>query len=365
MGRQKRAVEMGRRGGARWWCDGRVGNRGGGAANGSTAVGVWGALTAVYILWGSTYLGIAVVVQGAPPLLSASARFFACGLIVAAIVAVRRGVGSLRITRRQLGGTALLAVLLLCIGNGGVVLAERYVPSSVSALLVASVPLFVACLRALNSDRPAAMTWAGVGFGFAGVVALVTAVGSSDAAPGDGYIDLPGWQVGLWLGVVLFGSMCWAYGSFISPRLVKSDRAPTNSITMVTWQFLIAAAVMALAGLLRGEDPSALRQVDGRTLTAWLLIVFAGVVAYSSYTWLLQNASISLASTYAYVNPVVAMFLGWLLLSEPMTPMVLAAALLIVVGVLLVVRAESSRVADSSPVSADRAIHAEQTEAAS
>ncbi len=331
------------------WCDWRV-TTGGGASSAQ----VWGALGSVYVLWGSTYLGIAIIVSAAPPLLSAGSRFIAAGLIVAAIVAVRSGWRTLRIARRELLGPAVLAVLLLCAGNGGVSLAARYVPSSVTALLVASVPLFIVCLRALNHDRPRAMTWAGVAFGLVGVVALVIALGRDDPAPGDGYIDLPGWQVGLWLLVVLCGSVSWAYGSFLSPRIVAAGRAPRDSGAMVTWQFLIAGVLLTAIGLLRGEGPGALDHVDGRTVGTWAFIVCAGVIAYSAYTWLLQNASVSLASTYAYVNPVVAMLLGWWLLSEPMTSTVLAAAVLIIIGVLLVVRSESRNVASSRAESADR-----------
>lgn len=305
---------------------------------------VWTALTAVYILWGSTYLGIAVVVSGAPPLLAASARFLAAGLIVGIAVVVRRGWTGLRITRRQFAGTALIGTLLLGIGNGGVSLASRYVPSSVTALLIASVPLWVVCLRALSKDQPAVLTWAGVAFGLAGVIALVTELESNDPSPGTGYIDIPGWQVGLWMAVILLGTMTWAYGSFISPRIVSSGWAPSNSVTLVTWQFLIVGVLIGFAGLIRGEDVGALAHADGKTIAVWLFIVMGAVVAYSSYTWLLQHAPISLTSTYAYVNPVVAMLLGWLVLSEPMTPLVLLSAMLIVIGVLFVVRAESSGV---------------------
>jgi drug/metabolite transporter (DMT)-like permease len=302
---------------------------------------VWTALCLVYILWGSTYLGIAVVVSGAPPLLAAGSRFALAGVIVAVVVAIRRGWRALAITRRQLAGTALIATMLLGVGNGGVSLAERYVPSSASALLIASVPLWVILLRALSHDGPSAITWAGVAFGLAGVVALVAVLGHDDPAPGDGYIDIPGWQVALWLIVILLGTLTWALGSFLSPRIVKSGWAPDNSMVMVTWQFLIAGGLLAACGLLRSEDLGALARVDAKVFIAWLLIVIAAVVAYSCYTWLLQNAPISLTSTYAYVNPLVAMFLGWLLLSEPMQPMVLGSAALIIVGVLLVVRGET------------------------
>ena len=137
------------------------------------------------------------------------------------------------------------------------------------------------------------------------------------------------------------GPLRGALGSCMSTCIVKSGGAPDNSMVMVPWQFLIAGALLTAFGLPRSEDLGALTQVDTRTFVAWLLIVVGAVVAYSCYTWLLQNAPISLTSTYAYVNPLVAMFLGWLLLSEPMEPMVLGSAALIIVGVLLVVRGET------------------------
>ena len=304
-------------------------------------VQVWAALCTVYVLWGSTYLAIAIVVSGAPPLLSAGSRFFAGGLILAAIVGFRNGWRTLRVTRRELGGAALIGILLLGIGSGGVSLAERYVPSSSSALVIASVPLWLICLRTATKDRPAALTWAGVVCGFLGVGLLVAELGRDDPAPGDGYINLPGWQVALWLGVIVVGSITWAIGSFISPRLVAAERAPRNPMVLAAWQFLIAGVLLMVVGVGRGEDATAMAHLSTKTAVAWLLLVAIAVIAFSSYTWLLQNAPISLTSTYAYVNPLVAMLLGWLLLSEPMSPLLLVSAALIVFGVLLVVRAET------------------------
>lgn len=329
----------------------------GGQPHGTGPVAIWSALSAVYVLWGSTYLGIAVVVSGAPPLLSAGARFFAAGVIVAVVLVLRRGFRSLVITRRELAGTALIALLLLTLGNGGVSLASQYVPSSVSALIVATVPLWVVCLRALSRDRPSALTWIGIACGFIGVAALVWSLGRDDPDPGAGYINLPGWQVGLWLLVVVVGSFSWAYGSFISPRVVQSGWAPKEPIRLVTWQFLVAGVALACGGFVHGESANALVHADARTYAVWAYIVVAGVIAYSCYTWLLQHTSISLASTYAYVNPLVALVLGAVFLAEPMTTSVLGSAVLIVAGVVLVVRAEAGsrrgRVGEVAEVSGD------------
>ena len=211
---------------------------------------------------GSTYLAIAIVVSGAPPLLSAGSRFFAGGLILAAIVGFRNGWRTLRVTRRELGGAALIGILLLGIGSGGVSLAERYVPSSSSALVIASVPLWLICLRTATKDRPAALTWAGVVCGFLGVGLLVAELGRDDPAPGDGYINLPGWQVALWLGVIVVGSITWAIGSFISPRLVAAERAPRNPMVLAAWQFLIAGVLLMVVGVGRGEDATAMAHLE-------------------------------------------------------------------------------------------------------
>lgn len=313
------------------------------AAKPSSPVQIWSALSAVYVLWGSTYLGIAVVVHGMPPLMSAGARFLAAGLIVAAGVAIkRRSVSWLAVSGRQLVGACAIGLLLLGCGNGGVVLAERYVPSSMSALIVASVPLWIVLFRRISGDIPTRLTLAGVACGLAGVVGLVVSTQATDPDPGTGYVDLPGWQVALWLCVVICGSMCWALGSLLSPKLVAAERAPADALTSVVFQFLAAGVVMSLVGLGRGEDPRGIFTADTTTYLAFILIVIGGVVAYSCYVWLLQHAPVSLVSTYAYVNPVIAVFLGWLLLSEPVSWALLAVGVLVVIGVLLVVRGEQS-----------------------
>lgn len=301
----------------------------------------WAALICVYIVWGSTYLAIAVVVSDAPPLLSAGLRFLAAGLLLGLMLVIKGGIRRIAISRRELAGAALVGVLLLFAGNGGVSLAERYVPSGISALLVASVPLWVIALRLLSREHPAARTIVGVLFGLVGVAALVTVVSRSDPHPGTGYVDVVGWLVAAWMGVILLGSFLWAFGSFISPRLVRAGWAPVKPITSAFWQFLTAGLLLCLGGLATGESPSQLTQVDARTIVLWLLMVLGALLAYTCYIWLLQNAPISLVSTYAYVNPAVAIVLGVILLSEPLSGLMLVAAALVFVGVVLVVRAEA------------------------
>lgn len=305
---------------------------------------IWGALTSVYILWGSTYLGMAIVVEALPPLLSSASRFLMAGALLAAVLAIRRGPRSLLIAPRLLLGAATIGILLLGCGNGTVVMAVRYVPSSIAALIVSGVPLWIVLIRFIARERPAALTWAGVACGFLGVIGLVVATGSQDPLPGDGYVDVPGWQVALWLCAMLMGSMCWSVGSFFAPRLVAADRAPQDPFTAVVWQFLIAAAAFAAFGLIRGESIQPFFHMSAKTALAWAFIVFGGLVAYTCFVWLLQNAPVSLATTYAYVNPVVAVFLGWLILSEPVTWALLGVGAFVITGVALVVRGERTPV---------------------
>ncbi|TDB78562.1 EamA family transporter [Micromonospora sp. KC723] len=295
---------------------------------------VWTALALVYVLWGSTYLGIRIAVESWPPFTSAALRFAVAALVLAAVLRLRRGPGALRVDRRQLGSAALVGVLLLAGGNGLVVLAESgppatAVPSGIAALLVATVPLLVALLRTATGDRPRAWTIVGVTVGFLGLVLLVLPTDDTAAVPLAGAL------------IVVAGTVCWSVGSFLSGRL----RMPTDPFAATVYEMVAGAA--ALAGLalarneLRGFSPG---DVTGRSWAALAYLTVAGsLVAFTAYVWLLHHAPISLVATYAYVNPVVAVALGALLVAEPVTAQVLAGGVVIVAGVALVVGSERPR----------------------
>ncbi|TDC77421.1 EamA family transporter [Micromonospora sp. KC606] len=295
---------------------------------------VWTALALVYVLWGSTYLGIRIAVETLPPLASAALRFAAAALVLAAVLRLRRGPGALRVDRRQFGSAALVGVLLLAGGNGLVVLAESgpagvAVPSGIAALLVATVPLLVALLRTASGDRPRGWTFAGVTVGFLGLVLLVLPTGEAGAVPLAGALT------------VVAGATCWSVGSFLSGRL----RMPTDPFVATVYQMVAGAAVLAALGLARGElrgfSPA---EVTGRSWAALAYLMVAGsLVAFTAYVWLLHHAPISLVATYAYVNPVVAVVLGALLVAEPVTSQVLIGGAVIVAGVALVVSSERPR----------------------
>ena len=303
---------------------------------------IWIALITVYLVWGSTYLAIRVVVDTAPPLLAMGARFLAAGLLLATFLLLRRGPRALAVSRRQLGGAALVGLLLLLCGNGGVAVAEQTVPSGVAALLVAATPLWLVVLRRAVGDRVARMTLAGTALGFVGIAVLVL--------PG-GLADENGTAVESWgLIVVIVAAACWAVGSFVSSRIPM----PEDAFVATTWEMLAGGAGLALSGVGAGElQGFELGDVSGEAW-AWLayLVVIGSLVAFSAYVWLLLHAPISLTATYAYVNPVVAVLLGALVLDEPIAAAVVGGGAIVVVGVGLVVTSERPRRAEPQPVGA-------------
>ena len=285
----------------------------------------WGALWTVYLVWGSTYLAIRVVVETLPPLLSAGVRFLTAGLIMYGWLALRGGRARVRVTWREVGASALIGTALLLGGNGLVSIAELTVPSGLAALIIASVPLWVIVLRALFGDRASGGTLAGVVVGFVGVGLLV---GSGSGNGGSV------WGVFL----LVLASVSWAAGSFFSSKLPL----PQDPFVSTSVQMLTGGAALVLSSVFRGElvglDVSSFSAAS--LLGLGYLIVFGSLAAFTAYTWLLHNAPISKVSTYAYVNPVVAVFLGWLILSEVITPMMLVGAAVIVASVAFIVRHE-------------------------
>ncbi|MEP6954249.1 MAG: EamA family transporter, partial [Solirubrobacteraceae bacterium] len=258
---------------------------------------VWANLGVVYVVWGSTYVGIRLLVETIPPLIGASARFLIAGAVMLAFLAARGR--SIRAGRGALAGAALMGLLLPAGGNGLVTVAEQHVPSGLAALLVATIPLWVVVLRATaGRERVGAPTYAGVALGLVGLAVLLLP-GSRPAGAGLGSMAL-----------LLLAASLWATGSFVSPRLAM----PADRLVAVAWQLVFGGLILALAALLAGE-PSDL-DVGAISLRSWaglaFLISFGSWLAYTSYSWLLGNVRISKVATYAYVNPVVAVILGFL-----------------------------------------------------
>jgi drug/metabolite transporter (DMT)-like permease len=287
------------------------------------------ALATIYIVWGSTYLAIRVMVETMPPLLAAGMRFGLAGAIFWLVLRLGRGGRErVRVTRRELAGAALIGTLLCFGGNGLVTVAEQEVPSGLAALIIGSIPLFVVLMRGAHGERVPAATLAGVGLGFVGLAVLVL--------PGDRPGDAPLWGVL----TCIAAAISWAAGSFYSSRTPLPDEA----LTSTAWQMLLGGAAMVIVGLVVGEAGEVhFSEFSGDSVLAFTYLVIAGsLLAFTAYTWLLKNAPISLVATYAYVNPVIAIVLGWAILSEEITLVMVVGALAIVASVATVVRREAA-----------------------
>lgn len=282
------------------------------------------AFAIIYLIWGSTFLGILFAIQTLPPFLMASARFFVAGGLLYAWS--RLVTGAAAPTRAEWGTTAVIGVLLLVGGNGLLVWSEQRLPSGVAALFVGTVPCFMALIDWLRPGglRPSGHVIAGLLLGLLGLVWLV----GPDALMGGGRADFIG------AAVVVLCSFSWAAGSIYS-RHVVMPRSPFLSTAM---QMLAGGVVLLLLSVLLGEpwhfDANA---VSVRSLLGLsYLIVFGSIVAFSAYIWLLRVSTPARVSTYAYVNPVVAVLLGWALAGEALTMRIGIAAAIIVSGVALI-----------------------------
>jgi len=323
-----------------------------GKSNASVPTGVtvplaaWGALGIVYVVWGSTYLGIKVSIETLPPLVSTGVRFTGAAILLfLAIAAIRPR--TLRVSRAEAGTAILSGLFLLVGGNGMVVLAEARISSGLAALLVSTTPLWVVVLRTLLGDRPAVATMIGVGIGFGGVAILLAPTGA------DGFDGDLGHSL-----LVVAAALSWATGSLLSVRRPM----PTNPFVGSVIQMLAGGLVLGAAGVARGELRGfTFEQVSLRSWLALLYLTLAGsVVAFTAYVWVLGKLPISTVTTYAYINPVIAVILGALLLSEPVRPAILVGGAVIVAAVAVVVTAEGRQRrrarADDAALPADPAV---------
>jgi drug/metabolite transporter (DMT)-like permease len=282
------------------------------------------AFVAVYFIWGSTYLAIKYAIETLPPLLMAGTRFFLAGSVLYAWASLTGRTGASHNSGLIYWRTAFLvgALLLLC-GNGGVTLAERHITSSLAALLVATEPLWIVLLNwaAPGGSRPNLKVVLSLVVGFIGIWLLV---GGATGGGGSIFGSL----------LVIGASFAWASGSVYLTR-APSVSSPVQASGM---QMLAGGILLLLAGLLMGEYANLdLSKASWRSVGAlFYLTVFGSIVVFPAYGYLLRNVSPAKAATYAYVNPVVAVFLGWALADEPLTPRVLIAAVVILASVILI-----------------------------
>lgn len=294
---------------------------------------IWAALGAVYVIWGTTYLAIRVVNETLPPLLSASVRFLVAGSLLYAWTIRRGDREGDRPTRVQWRSAAIVAVLLMLGGNGGVVLAEKTIPSGVAALLVALVPLWMALLdRMFFGGHLRGRAIVGLVAGFGGAALLLGSEASGD-------VDLVGMLF------VVGASLSWAIGSLYS----RKAPLPKRPFVGMGMEMLVGGIALAVAGIATGELGQVHASQFSRASLIGLLylIVFGSWIGFTAYLWLLRVARTSLVSTYAYVNPVVAVFLGWLFLDEQVGPRTLIAGGVIVASVAIIISAGGARREDA------------------
>jgi drug/metabolite transporter (DMT)-like permease len=286
---------------------------------------VWTALWIVYLVWGSTYLAIKVSVRTLPPLLSAGIRFVVAGLLLAGILALRRT--PLRVPWREARAAVGLGVALLACGVGVVTLAETRIDSSVAAMIAGSVPLQVIVWRTIARERIATATKVSAVVGLAGLVLIIVPTGVS------------GGSTAIGLAMMLGASFSWSTGSFVSRRLPL----PRDAFVATVYEMLGGGGVLVVCALALGEGGDVpANGFSAASLAAWLYLVVAGsLVAFTAYAWLLRNAPISQVVTHQYVNPLVAISLGALLLGETLDATTTLGALIVIGAVFATVRSES------------------------
>lgn len=292
-------------------------------AGGASRAKLVTAFAAVYIIWGSTYLAIRHAIETIPPFLMAGTRMLLAGI---ALYLWARWRGAAGPTRREWRAATIAGALLLLGGNGAVVWAQQRVPSGVTALLVASMPFWMVVLDALRpgGTRPHGRTIGGLVLGMGGIVLLI-----GPRLSGTGHIDLLG------AAALMFGSASWAAGSLYS----RDAPLPGARLLSTGMQMLTGGALLMLLALVVGEVggfDSAGVSVDSAVAYAYL-VVFGSLVGFTAFVWLLAHVPADRVATYAYVNPIVAVLLGWAVDREPITPRIAIAAIVIVTAVALIV----------------------------
>ena len=295
------------------------------------------AFAVIYLVWGSTYIAIRFAIETLPPFLMAGSRFFVAGLIMLAF-SQRSTPG--KPTALEWKNGLIIGACLLLGGNGGVTYAEQFIPSGLAALLVATVPLFMALLgwAAGVAPRPTATVAAGLLLGLVGVYLLV------DPHPGQARGNVLGSME------VLVASLLWSIGSLYS----KKSGGKTSPFRAAALQMICGGGLLLVAGVLTNE----LRQLDlahasARSLGAFIYLVFVGsLLGFTAYIWLIRVCAPAQVATYAYVNPVVAVVLGWLLAGERFNSSMILGAAIIVGAVVLVVRGQSVKTAARSQTAA-------------
>lgn len=284
---------------------------------------VFAAFAAVYIVWGSTYLAIRYAVETIPPFLMVGTRFLVSGVLLYGWARLR---GAPHPTRLQWRDAAITGVLLLCCGNGAISWAEQRVPSGLAALLVAVVPLWMVVIDWVRprGERPTTTVILGVVVGLGGLVVLV----GPGELTGHGTVDATAAII------LVLASLAWAAGSVYN----RYGSLPDSPAMSTGLQMVSGSVVLIAMGAFTGEIPALqIHHISPASWVGWIyLVTFGGLVGFTAYIYLLQAVTPAKASTYAYVNPVVAVFLGWAIAGEPVTSQTLLAAAIILGGVAMI-----------------------------
>ena len=276
-------------------------------------IGIAVALLALYVIWGSTYLGIRIAIESIPPLLMMGIRFTVAGGILYLFLRMR---GVPNPSRSQWLGSTAVGILLIGGGMGGVATAEQWVPSSVAAVCIATAPLWISLFAGLWGRWPVRFEWIGLGLGFAGVVLLNL---------GSGLWSSPFGAI-----ILLISPICWAFGSAWSHHL----EIPSGLMASAA-QMLIGGVFVALMGLIVGQRITSMPSMPS-LLALLYLIIFGSLIAFSTFIYVLGHVRPALATSYAYVNPVVAVCLGIALAGESVTVLTIVAMVVILIGVALI-----------------------------
>jgi drug/metabolite transporter (DMT)-like permease len=283
---------------------------------------VWLALVAVYVAWGSTFIALAIAVRDLPPLLAVSIRHLAAGAVLLAFALPRDGGEEDPIGWRQIRAGLIFGGFLFLLSHGSLAWAQQTVPAGVAALLAGSIPLWMALLdRVAFGRRLSGSAYAGFAIGFVGLAFLLDPFGR-------GSIDRLGAIA------ILLGAISWSVGSLYS----RGAALPKRPLVAAGLASICGGVLLFVASAITGELFSATFTAEGLLALVYLIVV-GSLVGFTAYVWLLRVAQTSLVATYAYVNPVVAVFLGWLLLDEEITLQMATAGAAVVVAVALIVRA--------------------------
>ena len=291
----------------------------------ASAFSVTASLAIIYFVWASTYVGTAFVVEEIDPYTGSGFRFILAGLLLFLFIIITKGPKALLVTKKQIRNAMFIGFILIGLSSPLLGVAAQQISSGLIALLVAMTPIFIAILRFIFGDIPSIKTILGIVIGFTGVIVVLV---------------IPTVSNNLFIIICLISNVVWAIGSFWSQKI----ELPKSPLTTAAIQTLFGGMCAVLIGALRGERTSSFFSAsESETWIAFIYISVMGAIAYSAYAFLLVNTPISLVATHAFVNPVVAIFLGNLLRNEKISLPIILSGAIVVVGIALVVLGEKKK----------------------